>query len=302
MSDAIPNRNDAQSETEGVVAFYDDVAADYFRQYERQNLEASGKYPQNFFRLQWLVQRLAQTGARSVYEVGTGEGTPLAVMARMGLDVAGCDISERMVEHSQKRLAEVGVDPSRVQWADVDDKTTLVNQVALGPFDAAVAFGVMPHVLRDEVALRNMRVFVRDGGRLYVEFRNKLFSLFTFNRLTKEFILDDLLRDVAADVRGVVAEELDRRVALDQPKREDTAGRYDAIRARFHNPFEVSELLQGAGFETVQFHWYHFHPAPPLLEDALGDRFAEEARKLEFSTDWRGHFLCSAFVVEASAV
>ena len=55
------------------------------------------------------------------------------------------------------------------------------------------------------------------------------------------------------------------------------------------------------GFKEPTLHWYHFHPAPPMLEPQLGARFREEASKLEFSTSWRGHFLASAFVVEAIA-
>jgi 2-polyprenyl-3-methyl-5-hydroxy-6-metoxy-1,4-benzoquinol methylase len=71
-----------------------------------------------------------------------------------------------------------------------------------------MAMGVMPHVENDEFVLRNMATMVRPGGTLFVEFRNKLFSLFTFNRYTHDFILNDLLADVDPAVREAVAAEL----------------------------------------------------------------------------------------------
>src|SRR5258705_12629324 len=75
-----------------VARFYDSAAADYHRMYQRENLANLDYYPANYFRLQILVRRLAALGAKRVYEVGVGEGTPLVSMAKLGMDVAGCDI------------------------------------------------------------------------------------------------------------------------------------------------------------------------------------------------------------------
>ena len=286
----------------GVAAYYDSVAKNYSQQYQRDNLKTGKKYPQNYYRLQKIVQRLAVMGAKSVYEVGTGEGTPLAMLARMGFQVAGCDISEKMVELTREHMKEVKVDPSRIQWADIEDSLTMANQMVYGPFDALIALGVMPHVAKDNVALGNMRMLLRKGGRVHIEFRNKLFSLFTFNRLTKDFILDDLLEGVSEKVKAEVAKELDQRLALDQPRpRAGVDGQlsYDAIRARFHNPFEVPGLMENQGFTDVKLHWYHYHSAMPMIEDRLKTEFWEEASRLEHTSSWRGYFLCSAFWVEA---
>ncbi|MBI5034927.1 MAG: methyltransferase domain-containing protein [Chloroflexi bacterium] len=294
---------DTGNEREDVAKYYDAVASEYYRKYQRENLLGE-KYPQNYYRLQLLVQRLAASHAHSIYEVGTGEGTPIAIMARMGFAVAGCDISENMVKLTQAHLQSINADSKRVQWGDIEDSLTTANQLAYGPFDALIAVGVMPHVAKDALALRNMRMFLKEGGKIFVEFRNKLFSLFTFNRYTKDFILNDLLADVADDVRAQVAVELDKRLALDQPPPEtrgDGTPRYDTIHAKFHNPFEVTELMEREGFTHPRLHWYHYHPAPPMLENTMQKRFREEAQRLEHSSSWRGYFLCSAFVVEAQA-
>jgi hypothetical protein len=162
----------------------------------------------------------------------------------------------------------------------------------------------MPHVVKDSLALGNMRMFLRKQGKVFIEFRNKLFSLFTFNRHTKRFILDDLLAGVADDVKAEVEQELDRRLAIDQPPQgadDSDAVSYSSLAAKFHNPFEVVDLLNEAGFNRVRLHWYHYHPAMPRLESKMQRRFWEEARKLEHTSSWRGYFLCSAFVAEAVA-
>ena len=60
-------------------------------------------------------------------------------------------------------------------------------------------------------------MLIRDGSRLFVEFRNRLFSLFTFNFYTNEFIIDDLLSGVPADVKSRVTQEVDKRFVVNLP-------------------------------------------------------------------------------------
>jgi 2-polyprenyl-3-methyl-5-hydroxy-6-metoxy-1,4-benzoquinol methylase len=297
-------------QTDGVVSHYDTVAADYHLQYRRQQLESGAEYPANYFRLQILVNRLASLGAQRVYEVGVGEGTPLMTLAGMGIEVAGCDISEAMVQQAKMRVEQAGLPPSTVSWGDIQDSTTFAHQLRNGQFDAVVAAGVLPHVANDSLFLQNVSMLLRPGGTAFVEFRNKLFSLFTFNSKTREFIVEELLRDVDPAVKQKVAEDLEQRLAMDQPQAratvsdhdsKDAAPGYDAILSKFHNPFELVDTFRRNGFVDAHIHWYHYHPAPPMLESTLGDAFRRAAFALEHDpSDWRGYFLCSAGVVEAT--
>jgi 2-polyprenyl-3-methyl-5-hydroxy-6-metoxy-1,4-benzoquinol methylase len=293
-----------QSGRGSVGAHYDAVAADYHKQYQRENLRSLDSYPANYFRLQILINRLATSGLRRVYEIGVGEGTPLASIARMGFEVAGCDIAEAMVAKARKTFQRHGLSSDLVQWGDVEDAGTLGPALESGRFDAVIAAGVLPHVRSDELFLDNVKMLLRPGGKAMIEFRNQLFSLFTFNRYTKEFILGELLRGVGSEVKQAVAVELDRRLATDQPPlRTTVAGKapgYDAILSRFHNPFELVETFRRAGFTNTRLHWYHYHPAMPMLERGIGAAFREEAMRLEHEpSGWRGYFLCSAGLVEA---
>jgi 2-polyprenyl-3-methyl-5-hydroxy-6-metoxy-1,4-benzoquinol methylase len=290
-----------------VTDHYDAAAEAYHRQYQRENLTSHDVYPANYFRLQILVQRLATLRLGSVYEVGVGEGTPLATMASVGFRVAGCDISENMVAKAKATFAARGLSPELIQWGDIEDSMTFANQLKDGAFDAVVAAGVLPHIANDRLTLANMGMLIRDGGRLFVEFRNKLFSLFTLNRYTKEFVLEDLLRNVSADVKAIVAQELDKRCAIDLPphrnfSHDGKAPGYDAILSKFHNPFELTETIEDSGFKDARIHWYHYHPAPPMLESKIGLQFRKAAMALEHEGSWRGYFLCSAGVIEATKV
>jgi 2-polyprenyl-3-methyl-5-hydroxy-6-metoxy-1,4-benzoquinol methylase len=291
-------------DSDKVATFYDSIASDYSMQYEMEDTLTKEKYPQNYYRLQGLAKRFEEIEVKSVYEVGTGEGTPLAVLGKKGFLVAGCDISEKMVERTKAHLQNVSLDPERVQFGDIEKFETISNQLDLGPFDALFAFGVMPHVADDDIVFENYKKLIKSNGRVFIEFRNKLFSLFTFNRYTRDFIVDDLLAEFSPKVKDLVAKDLENRVEMQLPEKRppSQAGgiSYDEIPAKYHNPFEVEDFFKKHGFSDIQFHWYHYHAAPPLLEPENRDLFWKEASKMEtFDNSWRGFFLCSAFVIEA---
>jgi 2-polyprenyl-3-methyl-5-hydroxy-6-metoxy-1,4-benzoquinol methylase len=290
-----------------VEAFYDASAKNYHVQYQRDSLaNLDVGYPANYFRLQLLVNSFIERGVKRVIEVGVGEGTPLATIAKAGIQVAGFDISSAMVARSKEAVSAIGQDPEQIIWGDVRDPNTYVGLLKDGQFDALMAMGVMPHVQNDEFCLRNMRALVRPGGTVFIEFRNKLFSLFTFNRFTYEFIMDDLLAGVAPQMKDLVGAAIKKRLDMDKPTprivHTDDANvhGYDAILSKFHNPLEFPEMFRKCGFEDIRLLWYHYHPAMPFLAAGNEALFRNEALRLEHeSSGWRGLFLCSAFVIEA---
>lgn len=290
-----------------VADFYDATAATYHQIYERAGLrDLTRGYPANYFRLQLLLNSFVENSVRRVIEVGVGEGTPLATLGRAGMEVTGFDISEAMVARSKERMTEIGQDPARIIWGDIEDPTSYADLLRDGQFDALMAMGVMPHVRNDDQSLLNMKTLLRPGGLAFIEFRNKLFSLFTFNRYTYEFIMDDLLAGVSGETKDVVAAFLRERLEMDKPAvrathyDDETKVGYDAILSKFHNPFEVVDTFDRLGFEDVELLWYHYHPAMPFLAEQTPASFREDAIALEHEqSGWRGLFLCSAFVVQA---
>lgn len=286
-----------------VVSHYDASSATYSEQYDRDKLLTSEDYPANYFRLQLVLQRLADLGVSSVFELGIGDGTPITAAAKMGLRVGGCDLSEGMLKVARAQFEANGFDSSALSWGDIQDTNTLLEAVSTGPYDAVMALGVLPHVRSEAVVVRNMGMFIEPGGTLFLQFRNSLLSLFSFNRLTLDFIQDELLRDAPAAVKDAVAAELKPRLAMDKPpiqQGSSDAPHYDEILAKFHNPFELGELLEAEGYTDLNFHWYNYHPAPPMLRGSLGDAFRHAAMNMEHENTWRGMFLCSSGVIEAT--
>jgi len=289
-----------------VSSFYDAVAEEYHEQYNIGRLhDTSTEYPADYFRLQLVLDSFVNKGIKRVIEVGVGEGTPLFTLAKAGIDTWGFDISNKMVEKAKLTLQKNGLDPERIFWGDIQDPITYAHALKDGQFDGLMAMGVMPHIVNDDATIENMGTLVRPGGSVFIEFRNKLFSLLTFNRYTADFILNDLLKDVDPEMKKIVAKELDSMLHMDLPAvrtqvKGSKAPGYDAILSKFHNPFEVVEMFKRHGFKDITLRWYHYHPAMPYLSKSAPDLFRKEATKLEHEpSGWRGMFLCSAFVVEA---
>lgn len=290
-----------------VSAHYDASAKNYHLQYGRDSLtNMSRSYPANYFRLQLLLNSFIEKNVKRVVEVGVGEGTPLSTLAKAGIEVFGFDISKEMVKKSQDTLRKNGLHPENIIWGDIQDPISYADLLCNGQYDALLAMGVMPHIRNDEESLINMKTMVKQGGSVFIEFRNKLFSLFTFNRHTYEFILDDLLAGVSSKLKNIIGYDLEKRLEMNKPSRRivhdenaDAPG-YDAILSKFHNPFEIKTLFKKCGFKDINLLWYHYHPAMPYLMNENEKLFRDEALKLEHdSLGWRGLFLCSAFVVEA---
>lgn len=288
-----------------VMKHYDGSAPTYHEQYDPDLLWANAEYPANLFRLQLVARLLQEAGARSVYELGTGEATPMIKLHRaLGIDVAGSDLSPEMVRLGKENLERHGLDPGLLSHVDAQDVAAVRAERSLrGESDAVIALGVIPHVTDDAAFVRSMSLFCRPGGTLLLQFRNSMFSMFTFNRLTKEFILDELMAPVPQEFKDAVAADLDTRLAVDMPpvRRRDDGYGYDEVLSRFHNPFELADVVRAQGYTDVRFHWYNYHPTYPMLRGQFEDRAYREAQMaLEQEGTWRGMFLCSAGVIEAT--
>jgi 2-polyprenyl-3-methyl-5-hydroxy-6-metoxy-1,4-benzoquinol methylase len=286
-----------------VASHYDGSASTYADQYNAEKTWTNEEYPANFFRLKLVRQILADSGVKSVYEHGVGDATPLVTIAGGGIRVAGNDISPEMVKFARANMSEHGLDPGAINLLDVQSPDAIdVERKRAGSFDAAMALGVIPHVEDDQWFVNSMDKFLEPGGRLLLQFRNSMFSMFTFNRLTKEFVIDELLPEVPKSIREIVSADLDQRLAVDKPPKRTrpTGDGYDEILSKFHNPFELSEIVKSFGYKDLQFHWYNYHPAYPMLAGSIDPKVYRQAQMdLEGDTSWRGMFLCSAGLIEA---
>ncbi len=288
-----------------VIDHYDGSAPNYHLQYDPDQLWQQDEYPPNFFRLQMVTRILSEVGATSVYDLGAGEASPMVSIHRdLGIRVEGSDISPEMVRLGREHLERHGLRGEALSLVDSRDAEAVsAERARRGEFDAVQALGVIPHVTDDAAFVRAMSSFLKPRGTLLLQFRNSMFSMFIFNRMTKEFILDELMAPVPQEYKDVVAADLDRRLAVDLPpvRRRDDGHGYDEILARFHNPFELAEVVRAQGFEDIRFHWYNYHPTYPMLSGQFdrADYWKAQAA-LEHEGTWRGMFLCSAGVIQAT--
>lgn len=254
--------------------------------------DLSHGYPANHFAWRIALESAQRNSASSLVEVGVGSGNGVAHVLAAGLSFAGVDHDEASVEATRRALADIGGDPSTVVLADAEDSESLKRLPGAGAFDSLMALGIMPHARDREATIRNMVSLVRPGGELFVEFRNSLFSLVTFNRFTSGFIADELLADVSPSTRERVLGFLADRVDADRPPLPSSGHE-----ARYDNPFVVPEWLSALGYDDVSIHPFHFHAAMPMLEGEDPQAFRDESLALEDDTSsWRGLFLCSVFL------
>jgi 2-polyprenyl-3-methyl-5-hydroxy-6-metoxy-1,4-benzoquinol methylase len=286
-----------------VASHYDGSASTYADQYDESKIWTNAEYPANFFRLKLVRRILADAGVTSLYEHGVGDATPLVTIAGDGIRVAGNDVSPEMVKFARANMIRHGLDPESINLLDVQSHDSIdIERGRAGSFDAVMALGVIPHVEDDRWFVSSMDKFLDPGGRLLLQFRNSMFSMFTFNRLTKEFVMDELLPEVPESIREIVSADLDQRLAVDKPPKRTrpTGDGYDEILSKFHNPFELSEIVKSFGYKDLQFHWYNYHPAYPMLAGSIDSKVYRQAQiDLEGDTSWRGMFLCSAGLIQA---
>ncbi len=301
---------DPKSPDSDVRDHYAGLTQEYVDQYDPAKLEDYHEYPAAYFRLEILKRRLAAGGAKRILDAGVGAGLPAVTLARHldTRDIVAFDLTPEMVEVAQANFAHAGLDPERVLLGDLGSAETIARAAADGPFDAVLLLGIMPHVVDDLAVLRNIRGCLKPGGRAYASFRNKLFSMFTANRYSHDFVLEELLPDIPENMRQAVSQELQGRLAMDKPplRIKNPAGGigFDLIRSNMHNPMEADALFREAGFASTSLEWYHYHPVPPMLEgEAISAAdFRRAAMALEGEqSGWRGLFLCSAYLVEAVA-
>jgi 2-polyprenyl-3-methyl-5-hydroxy-6-metoxy-1,4-benzoquinol methylase len=259
-----------------------------------------------------LVRRIVGgLDCKRLLDAGCGPASILRHLVASGRSLYGFDLTPEMVSEARRVMRELGT-PSEHIW-----EGSVLNSTDFTPpgeshadFECTVCCGVLPHIpsSADTECISNIRASLRPGGHAIVEARNQLFSLFTMNRPSYEFIMGELIRadelvERAGDVREKLVaslESLKEHFRMDLPPvRRGKAGEpgYDEVLSRTHNPLTLRSQFEAAGFRDVQVLFYHFHPLPPMLASRMPDLFRRESLAMEEPGDWRGYFIASAFLL-----
>lgn len=304
----MPKQDEDREQVErNVQKCYSTWGTSYYKDYYGQD----APYPPVHIDL--LRERIIESGARTVLDAGCGPASFLRHLAGDGLDLYGFDLTTEMVDEAKRIFIELNLEPQRVWQGSVLEREAYRPSRGAAPdggYDAAVCIGVLPHIASssDTIVFANVRESLRPGGLALIEGRNQLFSLFTQNRPSFEFIRDELIRadgvlEQAGEARetlGVALEQLKGQFRMDLPPvRRGKSGEpgYDEVLSRTHNPLVLSRQFQDAGFCDVRVFFYHFHAIPPMLASGVPEFFLKASVAMEDPEDWRGYFMASAFVL-----
>jgi len=258
-----------------------------------------------------LIRTLMQQAkSRTLIDAGCGPASMLRGLTDLGLDLFGFDLTPEMIVTARQVMAPLGL-PANHLWEGSVTNLADFKRPGVTPdeFDAAICVGVFPHVPEsaETLAIANLHRAVRPGGLVAIEARNQLFGLFSLNRYSYDLFVKDLIREPALRSAGVDAKVIDQileamkecfRMDL-PPIRTGKKGEpgYDQVLSRTHNPFTLRQKFEAAGFDDVRILFYHYHCLPPMFEQAMPAEYRKLSLAMEDPSDWRGHFMASAFIL-----
>ena len=260
-----------------------------------------------------VASLLDQHGAKRVIDAGCGPASILRHLVAPSRQLYGFDLTPEMIDEAKRVMAPLGTSAERLWIGSVVDPAAYAPpDEAFQPYDAAVCIGVLPHLPegQEEPLIRNLHDCVSPGGMVLVEGRNELFSLFTMNRYSHDFLVERLLSPDLRQSAGDEAPKLDKALVdlkamfrTDIPPirkgYKDEPG-YDEVVSRLHNPISLVKQFEAGGFVRVRPLFYHFHCLPPMFGSQVPDLFRRESLAMEQNPeDWRGYFMASAFIIVA---
>jgi 2-polyprenyl-3-methyl-5-hydroxy-6-metoxy-1,4-benzoquinol methylase len=262
-----------------------------------------------------IVSLVNEHGAKRVIDAGCGPASVLRHLVTPGRDLYGFDLTPEMIAEARRVMSEFGLGPARLWLGNILERESFKGpDNKLVPYDCAICIGVLPHLPEgsEGTLIDNLYAAVRPGGLALVEGRNELFSLFTLNRYSHDFFLeqlvrsDELLHD-AKDEMPALQEQLAALKAMFRtdlpPLRKGQGSRpgYDEIVSRLHNPMDLAKQVEAKGFRDVRTLFYHFHCLPPMFGANVPKLFLERSLAMEQNPqDWRGYFMASAFIIAAT--
>jgi len=295
---------------QAITSCYSTWGTTYFRDYYRSKTA----YPPVH---QDLVKReLQKHGAKSLLDAGCGPASMLRGLRFLGPQRYGFDLTPEMVAEARRVLGRQEVPADQVWLGSVLDLKSYRPERSSRAlrYDSAICFGVLPHIPADAdmEVFSNLRASLKRGGLAMVEARNELFSLFTANRYSHEFVRDRLINaDGLLKKAGRKKSKIQQALKMyedffrmDLPPvrkgKRDEPG-YDEVLSRLHNPLVARDQFARCGFKDVRVLFYHYHCLPPMFEAMAPEFFREQSLLLEQPDDWRGHFMASAFVLAGIA-
>jgi SAM-dependent methyltransferase len=266
--------------------------------YDRNYDLTADRYPDHVFRLNIFKDLLASLRPTHILDAGCGSGIPLLTFLNDGFDAYGFDLSPEMVAQAKKHIQRGGHNESRVFQGDLD---TFIRPIG-EKFDAILGLGTVYYTPDTRATLRHLADNLVPNGHLIFSLRNELFSLFSLNRYSVEYLAERIYptSKLSDELRRSLERFFQRRFDdVDIPRAFKNVDER-RITSHLHNPLTVnSTLLEPLNLELVNIYYYHFHALPPIFEHTHTHEFRQLSASIENPTDWRGMFMASCFIVHA---
>jgi 2-polyprenyl-3-methyl-5-hydroxy-6-metoxy-1,4-benzoquinol methylase len=255
------------------------------------------KYPANRFRLNIVKDILSSIEPKKIIDIGCGTGDPLIEVSEMNLDIVGFDYSDQMVKKARENVSAAGLSKNRIFQDDMEKPRWIEEN----SFDCMLALGSVYYARNFASTMANLVALLKPGGHFIFSLRNKLFSMFSMNHYTTNFILQELTPEhLPKEANAALVDFLDKKFgetnSLANIENVDTSG----VHSTMHNPLTIEqEVLRPISLTCSAIYYYHYHALPPIFEKLMPQRFRQLSENMESDRDWRGMFMASGFVVHA---
>lgn len=255
------------------------------------------------FRDQILLKHILsqfEPSETKILDYGCGQGRLLAEILGSGFDAFGMEMNEGMRKFAETETAPWSGEESRVVSGGKDELANILSD----SFDVVIVIGVFQYLPPDEYqeTLREIRRITRSGGHMVATYQNALFDLYTFNKYTVDFFVNELWGScLDSQQKSEAAKGIESLLHnADKPPYTPSRAR-DNIYVRLTNPLTIADELETQGFDLREKYFYEYFGLPPLLCDShkeLAKRIADRF-EVDNATAWEGHFLANAFLVHA---
>ena len=254
-------------------------------------------YPFTRIRLNRILNylNLNNIPRKSVLDVGCGVGIPTLKITESGGLANGFDVSSELISFAQKEAEKYEIEASFVVGSALN-KADYPARL----FDLVMALGVFQHIDDDKTVLSHMKDCLTEDGLLIVSLRNPLFAFSTFNGPSYE-LYKELFKDFLASADADILDTFLRsKLELSHPPHRkgdaDDPGIDDLV-YKYHNPFNIDELVGQVGLKVIDVDFYRHHALPPVLSKNAPETFESISLELDAQVnDWRSRFLCSTYI------
>lgn len=219
---------------------------------------------------------------KEIMDFGCGDGLVASKVVFSGAKLTAIDADPSMVDACRKKLSN-----ARDFKVLVGDQRTLSSFVD-SSFDGIIALNVLAYLTEIECSYfyRQARRILKPNGALIVSHSNELFDMFTLNKYTVKFYMNNFSGDWGnVDVSALLRYP-------DRPERKTFATR--------ENPLAYACKMKAYGFIEEYQEYAIFHTSPPLLNpefdpDDLRSRPIIQTQGWPAEERWKLLFACSIF-------